>query len=145
MGGDFGVSSVERLRGGGPDIPSLHPLPNSLPCLCRFRYGRQASKGEGTEALKISSVFEGPFKQLMCYEERRISKMGTARNRLSKIVIPAPVFIGINSSRNPASFSWSWIPVPRFREDKFYGNDRKTNHQKASFQNANLLPSIKLL
>jgi hypothetical protein len=47
-------------------------------------------------------------------------------------VIPAPIFIGINSSRacpalnagNPgASIFGLWIPVPRFREDKLHGND----------------------
>ena len=41
-----------------------------------------------------------------------------------KFVIPAPIFIGINSSRNREVLSLRfWIFIPRFRKDKFHEKD----------------------
>jgi hypothetical protein len=40
-----------------------------------------------------------------------------------KVVIPAEAGIQV-------SFAQSWIPVPRFREDKFHGNNRKSGPLK---------------
>jgi len=64
------------------------------------------------------------------YDFPKVYKFLKFRVVVFKFVIPAPIFIGINSSRacpaldagNPDRRIY-WNPVPRFREDKFHGND----------------------
>jgi hypothetical protein len=64
-----------------------------------------------------------------------------ANRAFNGFVIPAPIFIGINSSRNPVLFPPfldSRSPIYTF-EDKFHGNDNLGDTPKVSFQRAKVL------
>jgi len=53
----------------------------------------------------------------------QFSALRKEKNMFKKVVIPAEAGIQI-------SLSWSWIPVPRLREDRFHGNDRENGPLK---------------
>jgi len=71
---------------------------------------------------------------------------------VKQLVIPAPISIGINSSRacpaldagNPGFFYWFPVFTGTSLDSRFHGNDRKVEPIEASIQKATVLQKHKL-